>query len=92
MGGSQDLTIRVRVQPRAQRDELAGVRDGALVVRVVAPPVDGRANAAVCKLIARAVGVPPSRVSIVRGATARDKVLRIEGVDAAAARRGLDLD
>ena len=91
MGGSEDLTIRVRVQPRAKRDELAGVRDGAVLVRVVAPPVDGRANAAVCKLIARAVGVPPSRVSVVRGEAARDKVLRIEGVEADEVRRALGL-
>jgi uncharacterized protein (TIGR00251 family) len=84
--------LRVRVQPRAKRDELAGIRDGAVLVRVVAPPVDGRANAAVCKLIARAVGVPPSRVAVVRGESARDKVIRIEGVEPAAARRLLGLD
>jgi len=55
-------------------------------VRVTAPPVDGKANAAVCALIARAAGVPKSRVSVVRGTASRDKVVRVEGVDAAALR------
>jgi len=52
-----------------------------LVARVAAPPVDGRANAALCKLLAGAAGVPPSRVSVVRGLTSRDKTVRFEGVD-----------
>lgn len=76
--------INVRLQPRASRSELTGVRDGVLIARVTAPPVDGRANAALCKLIARAAGVAPSRVSVVRGASAREKVVRVEGVDEAA--------
>jgi uncharacterized protein YggU (UPF0235/DUF167 family) len=49
-----------------------------LVARVAAPPVDGKANAAVCALIAESYGVPKSRVSVVRGASARDKVVRVE--------------
>jgi hypothetical protein len=72
--------LRVRVQPRAKRSELGGVRAGALVVRVAAPPVDGKANAALCALLAARAGVPRSRVSVVRGAGARDKVVRVEGV------------
>jgi uncharacterized protein YggU (UPF0235/DUF167 family) len=58
-------------------------------VRVTAPPVDGRANDALCRLIAARAGVAPSRVSVVRGAKARDKVVRIEGVDPAALRARL---
>ena len=52
-------------------------------MRVTAPPVDGRANDALCRLIADRAGVAPSRVSVVRGATARDKVVRVAGIDAA---------
>jgi uncharacterized protein (TIGR00251 family) len=70
--------IEVRVQPRAAKNELVE-RDGRLIARVTAPPVDGRANTAVCKLVAKAHGVPPSRVRIVRGEAARDKLLEIEG-------------
>lgn len=83
--------IRVRVQPRARRSELAGERAGALLVRVTAPPVDGRANEAVCRLIAKRAGVPRGAVAVVRGASARDKVVRVEGVDGAALDRALGL-
>ncbi len=81
--------IAVRVQPRASRDEIAGERNGAFLVRVKAPPVDGRANAAVCRLVAKRLGVPPSRVRVVRGESARDKLLEIEGRDADALRHAL---
>jgi uncharacterized protein YggU (UPF0235/DUF167 family) len=56
---------------------------------VTAPPVDGRANDALCRLIADRAGVAPSRVSVVRGAKARDKVVRVEGLDSAAVRARL---
>jgi hypothetical protein len=79
------------VAPRAKRNELAGQRAGALLVRVTAPPVDGKANDAVCRLIAKAAGVPPSRVSVVRGGSARDKVVRVDGVEAAALQIALGL-
>jgi uncharacterized protein (TIGR00251 family) len=81
--------VAVRLQPRASRDELTGVRDGVLVARVTAPPVDERANRALCKLIARRAGVAPSRVSIVRGGHGRDKLVRVEGIDEVALRAAL---
>jgi uncharacterized protein len=79
--------LAVRLQPRARRDEIVGKRNGVLVVRVTAPPVDGRANAALCRLIAKAVGVAPSRVEIVRGHGSRDKVVRVADVDEGALHR-----
>lgn len=81
--------LRVRVQPRASRDEIAGERAGALLVRVTAPPAVGRANDAVRKLVAKALKIPPSRVSVVQGQSARDKLLRLEGLSAAEAARRL---
>ena len=51
--------------------------------------VDGKANAALCAFVARAAGVPPSRVSVVRGLTSRDKVVRVEGTDEMALRHAL---
>jgi uncharacterized protein len=81
--------LSVRLQPRARRDEIVGERGGAVVIRVTAPPVDGKANDALCRLVAKAAGVPPSRVSVVRGRSARDKVVRVEGVEIDALRAAL---
>ena len=79
----------MRVQTRAGRDEIVGERAGALVVRVAAPPLAGRANEALCKLIARHAGVAPGRVSVVSGQRSRDKLVRVEGVSEAELRRAL---
>jgi uncharacterized protein len=79
------MELRVRVTARASRDELAGLRDGVLHVRVSAPPVEGKANQAVCKLIARALGVGRTSVTVVKGERSRDKVVRIDGVEPEAA-------
>jgi uncharacterized protein (TIGR00251 family) len=83
------VTLTVRLQPRARRDEVVGERDGVVVIRVTAPPVDGKANQALCRLIAKKAGVAPSRVEIVRGHTAREKVIRVAGVDDDALRAAL---
>ena len=78
-----DSEIEVRVRARAAADALIGTRDGVLQARVSAPPVDGKANRALCRMIAKRLGVAPSRVSVVRGERSRDKLVRIEGADAA---------
>jgi uncharacterized protein YggU (UPF0235/DUF167 family) len=75
-----DARIAVRLTPRATRDELEGVRDGILVARVRAAPHDGQANRALCRLIAHRAGVPASRVSVVRGARSREKLVAVGGV------------
>lgn len=80
----------MRLRPRGQRDELMGLREGVLQARVSAPPVDGRANRALCKLIAKRLGVAPSRVSVVRGEKSRDKTIRVDGVEPAALQAAID--
>jgi uncharacterized protein (TIGR00251 family) len=72
--------LSVYVTPKSARDEIAGWRGRELSVKVTAAPADGKANAAVCKLIASELGVAKSRVAVVRGETARHKQLEIEGV------------
>ena len=62
------------------------------MIRVTAPPVDGKANAALCAFVAERAGVPKSAVSVVRGQAARDKVVRVDGVELPAVRRALGLD
>jgi uncharacterized protein (TIGR00251 family) len=76
-------TVRVRVTPRAGRDALAGWRDGALRVRLAAAPVEGRANEALVRLLAKAAGLPPSAVVILSGETAREKRVAFHGLDEA---------
>ncbi len=83
--------ITVRLQPRARANAIVGERAGAVLVRVTAPPLEGRANEALCALVAKRAGVAKGSVSIVRGASSRDKVVRVQGVDAAALRRSLGL-
>jgi uncharacterized protein len=83
------LTLRVRVQPRASKDALGGEREGALVVRLTAPPVEGAANEALARFLGRALGVAPSAVRVVSGASGRNKVVSVAGLDAATARERL---
>jgi uncharacterized protein len=83
------VTLRVRVQPRASRDALGGEREGALVVRLTAPPVDGAANEGLLRFLGKALGVAPSALRVVTGATARNKVVGVNGLDAATVRARL---
>jgi uncharacterized protein (TIGR00251 family) len=82
------VTFEVRVAPRASRNRVIGVQDGALKVALTAPPVDGAANEALTKLLAKALGVAKSDVEILRGDRARIKVLRVHGVSADDVRLG----
>lgn len=84
------VEIRVRLRPRGKSDELIGFREGVLQARVSAPPVDGRANKALCRLIGKRLGVAPSKVGVIRGEKSRDKVIAIEGFDSAALRKALE--
>jgi uncharacterized protein len=69
-------TIAVRVTPRGGRE---GIEHGTpLRIRVTAPPEDGKANDAVRRLLARALAVAPTRLTLIRGATSRDKVFRLD--------------
>ena len=85
----EGVLLPLRVQPRASRDEIVGWQAGALRVRVTAPPVDGAANAAISALLAAALHVPPSSISVVRGTRGRDKLVRISGLGAAELRSRL---
>jgi uncharacterized protein len=73
------LTFAVRIVPRASRSEIAGEHDGALRVRIAAPPVDGAANRELIKLLAKLLKLPQSAVEIVSGATSKNKIVRIQG-------------
>ncbi len=72
--------LSVRLTPRAARERLTAGPDGGYVAHVTAPPVDGAANDALRRLVAKAAGVAPSRVTVVRGQRSRQKVVRVDGV------------
>lgn len=86
---SMGILIDVRVIPRSGRSGIAGVRDGALLVRLNAPPVEGAANAELVAVIADALSVPKRAVAIVAGERARQKRVRVEGVSVADATAAL---
>ena len=79
-GGS--LVFAVRVAPRASQTAVAGEHDGALKVRVAAPPVEGAAHAELTRFLAKRLGVPAGSVEIVGGRTSKTKVVRAAGAKA----------
>ncbi len=72
--------IEMRVQPRASRNAISGMRAGILRIRVTAPPVNGQANAAAIALLAQALDVPNSAIRLVKGASGREKTLAIQSL------------
>lgn len=78
----EDLLIRVKVIPKARRDEVAGERGGRLLVRVTAAPEAGRANAAVCALLADRLDIAMSRLEVRSGASSREKTIRVHACSA----------
>ena len=81
--------MRLRVQPRATRTEVAGVLGGQLRVRLSAPPVDGAANAALVRFLAERLVVARSAVRVVAGETGRSKVVAVDGISVSEARARL---
>jgi uncharacterized protein (TIGR00251 family) len=74
------VSLKVRVQPKAAGNQVAGYRGDTLRLRVAAPPEAGKANAAVVSLLAQALGIAKSRIWIVRGHASRDKVVMVESL------------
>lgn len=85
----ESVVLSVRLTPRAAREQVTLLGDGSLAVRVSAPPVEGRANAALERAVAGALRIAPSRVSLVRGARSRDKAVRVDGLGEAQVRERL---
>ena len=79
----RSLTFAVRVTARASRSEIAGEHNGALRVRIAAPPVEGAANRELTKLLAKTFKLPQSAVEIIAGNNSKNKTIRIHGADAA---------
>ena len=80
------LTLTLHIQPGAKKTEVAGEHGDALKIRLAAPPVDGKANAALLAFIAERLGVSKSAVTLKSGQTSRRKVVEVEGASAEAVR------
>ncbi len=78
----RSATVTVRVQPRASRDEVAGLSEGVLRIRLTAPPLENRANEALVRFLAGALDLPRASVEIVKGDRGRNKIVRIRGIAA----------
>lgn len=75
--------LALHIQPGAKKSGVAGLHGEALKIRLAAPPVDGKANAALLAYLAEVLNIPKSAVSLKSGQSSRQKVVRVEGVDAA---------
>jgi uncharacterized protein (TIGR00251 family) len=81
--------LRIRVIPNAKKTEFAGYRDGERILRLNAPPVDGKANKAAVEFVSRFLGVPRSAVHLIRGERTRHKIFEIVGLKSADLERKL---
>ena len=81
--------LSIRLTPRASRDAIAGFEGETLRVRVTAPPVEGRANRALVRLLAKRLSLPRGAVRVVAGQASRNKVVAVDGLGAAELRRRL---
>ena len=86
-----DCVLAVKAVPNAPRGEICGWLGEAVKVKVAAPPVEGRANAALCEFLAEVLELPRRAVSVLHGDASRHKRVRIQGLDLAEVRRRLGL-
>jgi uncharacterized protein (TIGR00251 family) len=77
---SDAFTLAVKAVPGARRDEVVGWLGDRLKIRISAPPEDGRANQAICRLLASELGIRPSAIAITRGGSSPEKTLTLAGI------------
>lgn len=77
---AEDLSFAVRVIPRASKNEIVGELDGAVKIRIKAPPIDGAANAELIAFLAKELKVPKRSIDVASGASSRSKTIRISGL------------
>jgi uncharacterized protein len=92
MPNPMKVSISIKVQPKASRNEIAGYKDGFLKIRVQAPPDKGAANEAVIKLLAARLQLPRKAVSLKTGLTGRTKRIEIEGLTEEEVTRRLSIE
>ena len=83
------VELHINVLPRSSRNAVVGFQDNCLKIKISKPPVDGQANAACCRLLAKLFNIPASKVTVVRGHLSRKKTVRLDGLSPAAAQEVL---
>ncbi len=76
--GENSLNIQVQIQPGSSKDQIIGLHNGRLKIKISAPPVDGKANQNLIEFIAKALGVSKSKIEIVKGRTSKLKTLKFQ--------------
>jgi hypothetical protein len=77
----KEILLKVYLQPRSSKNEIVGPYRDGIKVKVTAPPVEGKANEALIRCLARAWEIPPSSIEILKGHYSREKTVKIEGID-----------
>ncbi len=77
----EGIQFMAAIQPRASRNQILGIHNHRLKIKLTSPPVDGAANQACIKFLAKAFGISPSRIAIVKGESSRNKTIQFEGMD-----------
>jgi len=75
------IRIEIKVQPRSSKNQVAGEQDGALKIKLTAPPVDGEANQALIKYLSTWLKIPKKNITLLKGETSRHKLVEIKGID-----------
>jgi uncharacterized protein (TIGR00251 family) len=85
------ITLKIHLLPRASRDEICGLHGDALKIKVTAPPVEGKANMALQRFIAKKLNLATSQIEIMAGQRSREKILRISGISRAEVEKALGI-
>jgi uncharacterized protein (TIGR00251 family) len=75
----KEIILKVYLQPKSSKNEVAGPYRDGIKVKVTAPPVEGKANESLIRFLARECGIPPSSIEMIKGHHAREKILKISG-------------
>ncbi len=85
------ITLKIHLLPRASRNEICGLHGDAIKVKVTAPPVEGKANMALQRFIAKKLDLAASQIEIMAGQRSREKILRISGISRAEVEKALGI-
>jgi len=75
------IRLEIKVQPRSSKNQIAGKQEGALKIKLTAPPVEGEANQALINFLSAFLKIPKRNINLIKGETSRHKLVEIQGID-----------